>query len=73
MTGRTPTMISDECEKLETIKANGYPGNVSKHEYLRLSNLRTQTPTFCKNLDRKLQTRRSNKLLASEFLVFSRL
>lgn len=56
MTGKTLTMISDECEKLETIQASEDPGNISKHNYLRLSNLRAQVQTFCKSLDRKLQT-----------------
>ena len=73
MTGRIPTMISDECEKLETIQASEYPGSISEHKFLRLSSLRTQTRIFCKSLDKKLQTGSFNKLLASELSIIFRL
>ena len=45
-------MIADECEKLETVQASEYPGNIPKHKYLHLSNLRTQPRPICKGLDR---------------------
>ena len=66
MTGRTPTMISNECEKMETVQASEYTSNIPKHKYLHLSNLPTQTRPICKGLDKQLQTRSPNKLIASE-------
>ena len=72
MNGRTSIMILDECEKLETIQVNGYPSSISKHGYLRLSNLRAQIQTFGKSLDKKLQTRSCNKLLTGKLSIIPR-
>ena len=66
MTGRTPTMISDECEKLEIVQPSEYPGNFPKQKYLHPSNFRTQIQPICEGLDKHLQTRSPSKLIASE-------